>query len=139
MAVVDPVSQGAQKASTIVKVLHRVLNARVRIFLNCVDKHSEMPQKSYFRMVLRPEMTFDDDDHSSLAATFEDLPKSPIYTMHHHVPENWLTGVAQKTQFYLLFGPIKATANGVLAFLHFNFGGGKVEFFKKSFMGKPVT
>jgi len=92
VAVVDPVSQGAQKASTIVKVLHRVLNARVRIFLNCVDKHSEMPQKSYFRMVLRPEMTFDDDDHSSLAATFEDLPKSPIYTMHHHVPENWLTG-----------------------------------------------
>ena len=99
MAVVDPVSQGAQKASTIVKVLHRVLNARVRIFLNCVDKHSEMPQKSYFRMVLRPEMTFDDDDHSSLAATFEDLPKSPIYTMHHHVPENWLTGVAKKRNF----------------------------------------
>ena len=52
VAVVDPVSQGAQKAGTLLKVLHRVLNARVRVFLNCVDKHSELPQKSYFRWVI---------------------------------------------------------------------------------------
>ena len=47
--IVDPVSQGAQKAGTLLRVLHKVLNARIRVFLNCVDKHSELPQKSYFR------------------------------------------------------------------------------------------
>ena len=31
------------------------------MFLNCVDKHSEMPQKSYFRMVMDPEIKFDGD------------------------------------------------------------------------------
>ncbi len=30
----------------------QVLNARVRVFLNCVEKHSEMPNKSYFRQTI---------------------------------------------------------------------------------------
>ena len=29
----------------------QVLNARVRVFLNPVEKHSDMPNKSYFRSV----------------------------------------------------------------------------------------
>ena len=33
-----------------------------------------------------------DEEEDGLVARFDDLPKSPIYTMHHHVPENWLTG-----------------------------------------------
>ena len=45
VAIVDPVSQGGQ----VLLVLQQVLNARVRLFMNCVDKHSEMPNKSYFR------------------------------------------------------------------------------------------
>ena len=44
-------------------------------------------------MVLEPEMILDvDEEEDGLVARFDDLPKSPIYTMHHHVPENWLTG-----------------------------------------------
>ena len=35
------------------------------MFLNCVDKHSEMPQKSYFRMVMDPELKFDGDGNLS--------------------------------------------------------------------------
>jgi hypothetical protein len=37
-AVVDPASQGAQKISTLLLVLKDVLNAKIRVFLNCVDK-----------------------------------------------------------------------------------------------------
>ncbi len=48
-AVMDPLSQGAQKISSILSVLSKVVNARIRVFMNCVDKHSDMPQKSYFR------------------------------------------------------------------------------------------
>ena len=49
VAIVDPVSRGAQKVVPVLLVLQQVLNARVRLFMNCVDKHSEMPNKSYFR------------------------------------------------------------------------------------------
>jgi UDP-glucose:glycoprotein glucosyltransferase len=52
VAVVDPATQGAQKVSALLLVLKDVLNAKIRVFLNCVDKHSEMPLKSYFRVVL---------------------------------------------------------------------------------------
>ncbi len=38
VAVVDPASQGAQKISTLLLVLKDVLNAKIRVFLNCVDK-----------------------------------------------------------------------------------------------------
>lgn len=44
-AVVDPVSRGAQKLGTILQVLQEVLNCNVRIFLNSVEKNSDMPVK----------------------------------------------------------------------------------------------
>ncbi len=91
-AVVDPASTGAQKIAPLLQVLSNVLNARIRIFLNCVEKHSEMPQKSYFRAVLQPELTFNDE--GSLApgpvARFAGLPEELILTMHYHIPDNWL-------------------------------------------------
>lgn len=47
LAVCDPVSEAAQKVGPIVQVLHQVLNANVRIALNAIEKHSEMPLKRY--------------------------------------------------------------------------------------------
>ena len=58
VAIIDPVSKGAQKITSTLMTLSKVVNAKIRIFLNCVDKHSELPQKSYFRVVLEPELTF---------------------------------------------------------------------------------
>ena len=58
VAIIDPLSKGAQKIAPTLKTLSKVVNSKIRIFLNCVDKHSEMPQKSYFRVVLEPELTF---------------------------------------------------------------------------------
>ena len=48
-AVIDPVTMGAQKIGPLLAVLQEVVNAKIRIFLNCAEKHSEMPQKSYYR------------------------------------------------------------------------------------------
>ena len=68
------------------------MNSPLRVFLNCVDKHSEMPQKSYFRMVMDPELKFDADGNLSAGpmARFSSLPAEVILTMHHHIPDNWL-------------------------------------------------
>lgn len=45
--IVDPVSRGAQKVGSIISVLSQVLNANINVFLNCVDKNSDMPVKRY--------------------------------------------------------------------------------------------
>lgn len=44
-AIVDPVSRGAQKIGPILNVLKQVINCDIRIFLNCVEKNSDMPLK----------------------------------------------------------------------------------------------
>lgn len=45
VAIVDPVSRGAQKLGPILQVLQEVLNCNIRVFLNCVEKNSDMPVK----------------------------------------------------------------------------------------------
>ena len=92
IAIVDPTTMGAQKVSSVLRVLQKVINTKIKVFFNCVDKHSELPQKSYFRMILDPELQFSEDGHLAVGpqARFTDLPKEPIFTMHHHIPDNWL-------------------------------------------------
>lgn len=45
VAIVDPVSSGAHKLASVLSVLHQVVNADIRIFMNCVEKNSDMPLK----------------------------------------------------------------------------------------------
>ena len=92
MAVLDPVSQGTQKITGVLQSLSKVINAKIRIFLNCMDKHSELPQKSYYRVVLEPELSFNAQGSltSGPQAKFLNLPEDPIFTMHYHIPDNWL-------------------------------------------------
>eukprot|EP00092_Neocalanus_flemingeri_P004418 GFUD01004753.1.p1 GENE.GFUD01004753.1~~GFUD01004753.1.p1 ORF type:complete len:1525 (-),score=439.73 GFUD01004753.1:373-4947(-) len=92
VAVVDPISRGAQKISPVLLVLQQVINAKIRVFMNCVDKHSEMPNKSFFKQVLEPSISFNED--GSLAAgpkaAFHNIPEQPILTLNMHTPDNWL-------------------------------------------------
>jgi len=92
VAIIDPLSKGAQKITPTLLALSKVVNSKIRIFLNCVEKHSELPQKSYFRLVLEPELTFTSKGEFSSGpiAKFNNLPEEPIFTMHHHIPDNWL-------------------------------------------------
>lgn len=45
VAVVDPVSRGAQKLGPILQLLQEVLNCNIKVFMNCVEKNSDMPIK----------------------------------------------------------------------------------------------
>lgn len=46
-AIVDPVSRGAQKLGPILLALQQTLNCHIKVFLNCLDKNSDMPLKRY--------------------------------------------------------------------------------------------
>lgn len=96
-AVVDPVSRGAQKLGPILQVLQEVLNCNIRIFLNCVEKNSDMPLKSFYRFVLEPEIQFSEDGKqlAGPVAKFTNMPTSPLLTQNMHVPENWLVEVVR--------------------------------------------
>ncbi|XP_062620063.1 UDP-glucose:glycoprotein glucosyltransferase 1-like [Saccostrea cucullata] len=91
-AVLDPVSQEAQKITPMIKVLREVANVDVKIYMNCRDKISEMPVKTYYRYVLEPDLVFKPDGSltSGPVAKFTDLPQKSILTMGVNPPESWL-------------------------------------------------
>lgn len=47
VAIVDPVSRGAQKIGPILSVLQQATNSHIRLFLNCVEKNSDLPLKRF--------------------------------------------------------------------------------------------
>ncbi|KAJ4438070.1 hypothetical protein ANN_14009 [Periplaneta americana] len=90
--IVDPVSRGAQRVGPILSVLQEVLNCHIKVYLNCVEKNSDMPLKSFYRFVLEPEIHFTSDGRqtSGPMARFANMPTSPLLTQNMQVPENWL-------------------------------------------------
>lgn len=70
----------------------QVLNCRVRVFMNCVEKNSEMPLKSFYRLVLEPDLMFGADERqlSGPVAKFGILPMGALLTQGMQVPDNWL-------------------------------------------------
>ncbi|XP_043227369.1 UDP-glucose:glycoprotein glucosyltransferase 1-like isoform X2 [Amphibalanus amphitrite] len=91
VAVCDPVSRGAQQLGPLLAVLRQVLNADIRLVLNAQDKHSDMPLKSYYRLVLEAEPQFSSSGAlQGPSARFTGLPGEPILTQHYHVPDNWM-------------------------------------------------
>ncbi|XP_014296354.1 UDP-glucose:glycoprotein glucosyltransferase [Microplitis demolitor] len=96
IAIVDPVSRGAQKLGAILSTLQQSLNCNIKIFLNCVDKNSDMPLKSFYRFVFEPELQFNADGQLMGAqARFTKLPTSSLLTQYMHTPENWLVEVVK--------------------------------------------
>ncbi|KAF7287176.1 hypothetical protein GWI33_002543 [Rhynchophorus ferrugineus] len=97
VAVVDPVSRGAQKLGPILQVLSDILNCNIKVFLNSVEKNSDMPVKSFYRFVLESEIQFSEDGGQLAGpmARFNNMPVSPLLTQNYHVPENWLVEVVR--------------------------------------------
>ena len=84
--------RGAQKISPILEVFHQVFNLKIKIYFNCVDKHSDMPLKLFYRFVLETEPKFDSTTGALIQpiAHFQSMPKTPLLTLGMSVPENWL-------------------------------------------------
>lgn len=96
VGIVDPVSRGAQKLGAILSTLQKSLNCNIKIYLNCVDKNSDMPLKSFYRFVFDSELQFTNDGNvAGAVAKFTKLPTSSLLTQYIHAPENWLVQVVQ--------------------------------------------
>ncbi|KAM4795438.1 UDP-glucose:glycoprotein glucosyltransferase 2 [Rhinophrynus dorsalis] len=91
-AIVDPLSREAQMMSHFLIVLGRLINMKLTMFMNCKSKLSEMPLKSFYRLVLEPEVKFLRNNSLSMgpSAMFLDMPESPLLTLNMITPESWL-------------------------------------------------
>lgn len=93
VAVFEPLSRGAQKITSILLTLQNIVNADIRVFLNCIEKHSDMPLKSFFRFVINEEPNFNElskDGWPQNQALFDSVPTSPLFTLGMVTPENWM-------------------------------------------------
>nr|XP_040218313.2 UDP-glucose:glycoprotein glucosyltransferase [Anopheles coluzzii] len=97
VAVLDPASRGAQKLSSLLLLLRDVVNCQMKMFFCAIDKHSDMPVKTFYRFVVEPELHFTNDGRLSAgpSAKFVGLPANPLLTQSLNVPENWLVEVVR--------------------------------------------
>uniref|UniRef100_G1TE39 UDP-glucose:glycoprotein glucosyltransferase 1 n=1 Tax=Oryctolagus cuniculus TaxID=9986 RepID=G1TE39_RABIT len=92
VAIVDPLTREAQKMAQILIVLGKIINMKMKLFMNCRGKLSEAPLDSFYRFVLEPEVMSGSDNVPSLGpmAKFVDIPESPLLTLNMITPEGWL-------------------------------------------------
>ena len=91
LVIFEPLSRGAQRLLPILTTLQRVINMKIRVFFNCIEKHSELPLKTFSRFVLEPELTFGADGSLlKRSALFASMPLKPLFTLAMVTPENWL-------------------------------------------------
>uniref|UniRef100_A0A8C5CEX1 UDP-glucose glycoprotein glucosyltransferase 2 n=1 Tax=Gadus morhua TaxID=8049 RepID=A0A8C5CEX1_GADMO len=92
VVVVDPLSREAQKLSSLLMVLSQVVNLELQVFMNCRAKLSEMPLKSFYRLVLEADVNFLANDTMSPGPTarFSQLPESPLLTLNMITPDGWM-------------------------------------------------
>ncbi|XP_078224542.1 UDP-glucose:glycoprotein glucosyltransferase 2 isoform X4 [Callithrix jacchus] len=92
IAIVDPLTREAQKMAQLLIVLRKIINMKIKLFMNCRGKLSEAPLESFYRFVLEPELMSEANDISSLGpvAKFLDIPESPLLTLNMITPEGWL-------------------------------------------------
>jgi len=94
----DPASTSCQRVPPLLSLLHAATNCHVTLLLNAREKHSEMPLKSFYRMVAQPKPMFSPTSGALLpgpGAVFTALPESAVLTQALHAPENWLAEVVR--------------------------------------------
>ena len=64
----------------------------IRLAMNSREKLSELPLNRFYRYVLEPEVTFDDDGSVAEGplALFSDMPQSVLFTMNMGTPLGWM-------------------------------------------------
>ncbi|PON86639.1 UDP-glucose:Glycoprotein Glucosyltransferase [Trema orientale] len=91
-AVIDPLSQSAQKVSSILRVLWKYIQPSMRIVLNPLGSVVDLPLKNYYRYVVPSMDDFSSTDYTidGPKAFFMNMPLSKTLTMNLDVPEPWL-------------------------------------------------
>ncbi|KAJ1311851.1 hypothetical protein OPQ81_010312 [Rhizoctonia solani] len=87
----DPLSESAQKWTSIVEWLATVPQTHIHIRLNPATVLTEMPLKRFYRYNIQPRLTFDKDGlEARKPVKFHGLPVEPIYTLAMDVNPAWL-------------------------------------------------
>ncbi|XP_016079633.1 PREDICTED: UDP-glucose:glycoprotein glucosyltransferase 2 [Miniopterus natalensis] len=90
IAIVDPLTREAQMMAQLLIVLGKIINMKLKLFMNCRSKLSEAPLKSFYRFVLEPELTLVSNNVIEPVAKFLDIPESPLLTLNMITPGGWL-------------------------------------------------
>ncbi|KAK9461767.1 UDP-glucose:glycoprotein glucosyltransferase-domain-containing protein [Lipomyces oligophaga] len=92
VAIVNPVSEFAQKFIPMIKVLVGIPGISARIFLNPEFKLKEIPIKRFYRFSIDSAPAFDQLGRIiEPEAAFNDLPSEVLLTLELDVPDSWLT------------------------------------------------
>ncbi|CAE6531593.1 unnamed protein product [Rhizoctonia solani] len=87
----DPLSESAQKWTSIVEWLATVPQTHIHVRLNPASALTEMPLKRFYRYNIQPRLTFDQDGFETRnPVEFHGLPVDPIYTLAMDVNPAWL-------------------------------------------------
>jgi UDP-glucose:glycoprotein glucosyltransferase len=91
VAAIDPTSELSQRWVPILKTLSQLAGVKVKIFLTPVTQLQELPIKRFYRHVLAPEPSF--DENGALLrpeASFRGLPQEALLTLGMDVAPSWL-------------------------------------------------
>ncbi|QRV75871.1 glycosyltransferase family 24 protein [Ceratobasidium sp. AG-Ba] len=87
----DPLSEHAQKWSSIIEWLSSIPQTHIHVRLNPSMQQTEMPLKRFYRYNVNPRLTFDENGYETRdSVQFHGLPIEPIYTLAMDVSPAWL-------------------------------------------------
>ena len=74
------------------KVLQNATNVNVKLAMNSREKLSELPLNRFYRYVLEPYVSFDENGAMTEGpfAMFSDMPQSVLLTMGMDTPLGWM-------------------------------------------------
>lgn len=96
VALLNPLSEQAQRWVPLLKVLSELDGIYLKLFLNPMEKLEELPIKRFFRYVLESKPSFDQDGAiKGGQATFDGLPSEALLTLGMDVPPAWLVAAKE--------------------------------------------
>ena len=114
-AIIDPASRDGQRLLSLIAALRQSINLDLIISFNCKLQLSDMPLKSFYRYV------YDVNLQERPAATFRNVPETPILTLGMVTPESWMveavTSPYDLDNIHLADVPIGVSANFELQYL----------------------
>ena len=93
VAVLDPLSHAAQRASSVLLALRSLLGCSMRVYLNPKhDQGEDLPLKRFYRFVAAPELEFDSETGARQVSeqAFFRIQSKNVLTMGVDTPESWI-------------------------------------------------
>ncbi len=93
-ALLDPLSEGGKKFSSILLKLIGMFDCELNLVLNPILNLEDLPLKQFYRYVASTELSFRKDGSLDASATttasFPSLPSQTLFSMSLDVPDSWL-------------------------------------------------